>query len=957
MAGGFFAATSSAWSQTVLLENTLRDGSLPTGWSQSAIVFETGAGGYARFENIASQLTTPSINASAHSSVEVSFAVAKFSTGDDGPISVEYSLDGGATWNVGGNSGVPTSGTYLENQVVAIPAVSAAMLIRFNRAESPSQKRLRDVVITGVGSSGVTTLSLSLPASVAQGASTAGSVVLSVPLGNDLAVTLSSAAPADLQVPASVTIPQGEVSAEFTISASPLSEPGPNFQVAINGTAAGFDPFSGTILVINTNPSVASLTPSGYSQTFASFVSQETLPAGWSLQASNPAFSIWGNTVTGAKFSSATVNVFGYQHTATTGVVQQILTLRNDTGSEVDAVTISYLGRAFRLSETRLPAYTVEVDGQAVPSLAYSTGDGDAVVRTASVAGLALPPGETVQISWISERGEPAGTSRQIGIGDLSVTVGQTSQPPTVTSLQIPAVSITSDSAVAEANVTSDGGLPLTARGFVFSVSAVEPNPVIGAPGVTNVAAAVAEVGTMTSTLADLDPNTNYAVRAYAINAQGTTYTSAATFRTQALPAPFTGTYFESFNDFEGVGTLAGEWTADSTGGVQNYLGPWASALNSGGFYGGVSDPGVLGYTHTSGSGTLTVSLRLVNNTGAPLTELNVQYLGRVERLDNDRFPAWTVNVGGVGVADLAYSTEPGTDEVRTATVTGLNIPVGEEFSISWSSTRATGQTTGASRRIGVANVIVSTSEIVTPVINIGGTLVPFATTQGAPSAAQTFTASGSNLLGDISVTAPTNFEVSLDNSNFGASVVLPAAGGVVGETTVYVRLAAGAELGAVAGLVAVTSEGALPQNIAVTGTVSPAGGGYDAWAGGFGLDPDVTTGPNAGAPTADPDGDGFTNEQEFAFGTNPTVGNAALLQAAADGSGNLVFTYIERDAGVTYAIETRANLSTGSWLAAGLTPTVSSDQSDVESGYTRKQFIVADPEGNAFYRVRASIQ
>ncbi len=65
----------------------------------------------------------------------------------------------------------------------------------------------------------------------------------------------------------------------------------------------------------------------------------------------------------------------------------------------------------------------------------------------------------------------------------------------------------------------------------------------------------------------------------------------------------------------------------------------------------------------------------------------------------------------------------------------------------------------------------------------------------------------------------------------------------------------------------------------------------------------------------------------------------------------------LERDAGVTYAIETRANLSTGSWLAAGLTPTESPDQSGVEEGYIRKQFTVADPEGNAFYRVRASIQ
>jgi hypothetical protein len=53
----------------------------------------------------------------------------------------------------------------------------------------------------------------------------------------------------------------------------------------------------------------------------------------------------------------------------------------------------------------------------------------------------------------------------------------------------------------------------------------------------------------------------------------------------------------------------------------------------------------------------------------------------------------------------------------------------------------------------------------------------------------------------------------------------------------------------------------------------------YNDWADSFGLDPTATTGPTAGAPTADPDGDSFNNQQEYAFGTNPTEGTPSLAR------------------------------------------------------------------------------
>ncbi len=113
-----------------------------------------------------------------------------------------------------------------------------------------------------------------------------------------------------------------------------------------------------------------------------------------------------------------------------------------------------------------------------------------------------------------------------------------------------------------------------------------------------------------------------------------------------------------------------------------------------------------------------------------------------------------------------------------------------------------------------------------------------------------------------------------------------------------------------------------------------------------------TTLGVSAGS---DSDGDSFTNEQEYAFGTNPTEGNGSLLKASTDIAGDMVVAYIERDTGVTYEVQSATNLNTGPWVAAGIVPTTSADQDGVPTGYTRKQFTIAEPTGNGFYRVTAT--
>jgi hypothetical protein len=111
------------------------------------------------------------------------------------------------------------------------------------------------------------------------------------------------------------------------------------------------------------------------------------------------------------------------------------------------------------------------------------------------------------------------------------------------------------------------------------------------------------------------------------------------------------------------------------------------------------------------------------------------------------------------------------------------------------------------------------------PTISMGGTVTGLDYFEGeGPSAEGTFNVSGINLTANITVTAPTNFEVSLSSgAGFGPSVSVTQTAGTAPTTTVYVRLAAGLSANSYNGDVTATSTGATNATVAVSGTVSPA--------------------------------------------------------------------------------------------------------------------------------------
>ncbi len=109
-----------------------------------------------------------------------------------------------------------------------------------------------------------------------------------------------------------------------------------------------------------------------------------------------------------------------------------------------------------------------------------------------------------------------------------------------------------------------------------------------------------------------------------------------------------------------------------------------------------------------------------------------------------------------------------------------------------------------------------------TPTITTSGTLSNFGSVcTSTNSSEQTFTVSADNLTANVTVTAPTGFQVSTTSgSGFGSSVSLTRTGGdLVGEpVTVYVRFSP-TGTGAASNNITCASTGATTQNVAVAGT------------------------------------------------------------------------------------------------------------------------------------------
>ena len=139
-------------------------------------------------------------------------------------------------------------------------------------------------------------------------------------------------------------------------------------------------------------------------------------------------------------------------------------------------------------------------------------------------------------------------------------------------------------------------------------------------------------------------------------------------------------------------------------------------------------------------------------------------------------------------------------------------------------------------------------------------------------------------------------------------------------------------------------SDGVSSDTQSFTVTVSEAPMTLESWAVGYGL-----SGAEAGAG-ADPDGDGWSNAQEYAFGLVPNVAGGELVKVPAEGG---KITYLQRS-GVTYVVRSARELGTG--FDGTVEPVWSSPQpGDVPAGY--EQWEATMPAGNrGFLKVEATL-
>jgi hypothetical protein len=102
---------------------------------------------------------------------------------------------------------------------------------------------------------------------------------------------------------------------------------------------------------------------------------------------------------------------------------------------------------------------------------------------------------------------------------------------------------------------------------------------------------------------------------------------------------------------------------------------------------------------------------------------------------------------------------------------------------------------------------------------------------------------------------------------------------------------------------------------------------------------------------TADPDGDGWTNAQEFAFGLVPNVAGGKVVEISPTDPNKIVF--LQRDSGASYLVQSATDLSSG--FHGTVSATATTDQSGVPEGYTRYE-ATFPPGPRGFLKVEATL-
>ncbi len=117
---------------------------------------------------------------------------------------------------------------------------------------------------------------------------------------------------------------------------------------------------------------------------------------------------------------------------------------------------------------------------------------------------------------------------------------------------------------------------------------------------------------------------------------------------------------------------------------------------------------------------------------------------------------------------------------------------------------------------------------------------------------------------------------------------------------------------------------------------------GYDAWSA------QITNGKTL--RTQDADDDGFTNLQEFLFGSDPMASTGALVTMTSSG-GTLVLRWLQRETGSTYTLKESGTLS-GWTTVVSPVPAIDGDQTGAPTDYDFYKVTLTIGAGKDFYRI-----
>ena len=199
--------------------------------------------------------------------------------------------------------------------------------------------------------------------------------------------------------------------------------------------------------------------------------------------------------------------------------------------------------------------------------------------------------------------------------------------------------------------------------------------------------------------------------------------------------------------------------------------------------------------------GTVSATLSAVSGTTANFTWSAVTGAEKyqVKVVGSSSHNTWTDATSGVTVSGLTAGSSY-TAYFRAIDTNGSHCSESEETSIAFTTPKLTVSTT-----------------------TITGLNYPVGS---GPSDAQSFTVSGVGLTGDVTITAPTNFQVSKTSatSGFASSVSLTPTSGTISTTTIWVRLATDKAQGTYGpSNVTISGGSAATLNVSVTGVVSSA--------------------------------------------------------------------------------------------------------------------------------------